>query len=147
MSKAAQRLWEVDHPYYCNQGNYFDNGCGEKYTTWADFYSEMGGSDPDMNLLFRWDWQECEYDGDEHDDDCDLGKNCPRRRCASDHNYRGGELLLFWMGQRKGLFFYSVVQVCRADEPLVRAWLQGRLAHIMKLWAPLAPAKSPSGAA
>lgn len=146
MSKAAQRLWEVDHPYYCNQGNYYSNDCGEaKYATWADFYSEMGESDPDMNLLFRWDWQECEECDDTGDGQkCDLGKACPALRCAADHNYRGGKLLLFWMGQRKGLFFYSVVQVCRADESLVRAWLQSRLMHLMKLWAPLAFKKSPT---
>lgn len=24
-------LWEVDHPYYCNLGNYFDNNCGNHY--------------------------------------------------------------------------------------------------------------------
>ncbi len=144
----ALRLWEVDHPYYCNQGNYFapPGECGAKYKSWGDFLDEMGTSDKDMNLAFRWDWTECEdCDCDRKFKDetpsCEAGAACNTRRCAADANYRGGTLLVFWMGQRKGLYQWSEVSVCRADESLVRAWLQERLDHLMKLWAPLVPGK------
>jgi len=50
---------------------------------------------------------------------------------------RNGTLLLFWMGQRKGLYFWSEVSVCRADEANVRAFLQTRFDHLMRLWAPI----------
>ena len=52
-----EHLWEVEHDYYCNDGNYFSNDCGMEFNTWSDFLSEFGDSDFDMNLLFRWDWK------------------------------------------------------------------------------------------
>lgn len=115
-----KHLWEIEHPYYCNLNNYFDNGCGNTYESWADFVAEEGDSDPDYNLLFRFDWREadpeCEHWGNERE-----------------------ELQLFWMGQRKGLYRFTQVNVTKADEPAVREWLQGRLNYLMKLWEPLRP--------
>ncbi len=116
-------LWEANHDYYCNEGNYFSTGCSAAYQTWAEFVAAEGGSDMDMNLLFRWDWQEGEED---------------QSNFTGDAYYRNGRLLLFWMGQRKGLYRWSEVAVCRADEPAVRAWLRPRFAYLMKLWAPFA---------
>lgn len=123
-----KHLWEVDHPYYCNQGNYFARESVEdSYGTWAAFEQEYRDSDFDMNLVFRWDW-EFELDDEE------------KPIVSDDPNYRDGTLLIFWMGQRKGLYRYSRVSVCRADEPKVRAWLQPRLEHLMTLWEPLVSA-------
>lgn len=118
----SKHLWEVDHPYYCNEGNYYAGGREQPnthYKSWADFMSEFGDADFDMNLLFRWDWSEDEtpFNGDA--------------------NYRNGELAVFWMGQRKGLYFWSTVEVCRADEPAVIEFLRPRLKHLLKLWEPL----------
>lgn len=106
------RLYEVEHPYYCNEGNYFNNDCTESYDSWRDFVAAEGDSDPDMNLLFRFDWEPATEDD-------------------------GDVLLLFWMGQRKGLYRPSRVCVSKADEPEIRKWLRKRLAHLLKLWAPL----------
>lgn len=114
-------LWEVDHPYYCNQGNYFKNGCGAEYKTWAEFLASDGGSDFDLNLVFRFDW----YEGEDHDLPTFNG----------DPYYRNGELLIFWMGQRHGIFRYTKIQVCRADEPEVLKFLQPRWEHLKVLWA------------
>ena len=51
-------LWEIKHPYYCNEGNYFAReSCCTEYGSWADFMEEGGDSDFDMNLVFRWDWR------------------------------------------------------------------------------------------
>lgn len=123
------KLWEASHRYYCNEGNYFARGDQQptcRYRSWGEFLSEEGDSDPDYNLLFRWDWREGE--------DYDLAPY------NGDDNYRNGLLMLFWMGQRKGLYRWTEVEVCRADEPSVREFLQDRFDFLVSLWAPLTPA-------
>ena len=129
MGEAYVPLWEVEHPYYCNEGNYFASGsektCG-RYRSWSEFHESEGNSDQDLNLLFRWDWHESP----------DWGHGTP---FTGDPNYRNGVLLLFWMGQRKGLYRWTEVEVCRADEPVIREWLQGRLSYLVSLWEPLTP--------
>jgi len=119
-----KHLWEVNHPYYCNEGNYYARESVEFYAkSWSDFMSVFGDADMDYNLLFRWDWIE-------EDDDCNPTFN-------GDINYRNEKLKLFWMGQRKGLYQYSIVEVCRADEPAVIEFLKPRLEHLKSLWEPL----------
>lgn len=123
----TKHLWEADHAYYCNEGNFFANShqldAGE-YDTFEGFLEEEGDSDMDYNLLFRWDWIE---------EDPETGEST----FNGDEHHRNGQLKLFWMGQRKGLYRWSVIDVCRADEPAVIAFLKPRLAHLMSLWAPL----------
>lgn len=120
-----KRLWEVDHPYYCNEGNYYAPGNDQPFTTfksWQDFLAEEDDADLDMNLLFRWDWPEGNEDVPNFNGDV---------------NYHNGKLLLFFMGQRKGLYRWVEVAVCRADEPAVIAYLTPRLQRLKDLWAPL----------
>lgn len=110
------RLWEIDHPYYCNQGNYYSNeSVCQEYESWADFLVEEGDSDLDMNLLFRWDWRKADPEEKEWGNPED-------------------QLLLFWMGQRKGLYRYTLITVKDEDEPAVREWLAKRWAHLRRLW-------------
>lgn len=65
----TMHLWEIDHPYYCNEGNYFKAGMHSHFETWADFaqpfsfgkgLEEIGNMlydfDDDLNFLYRWDW-------------------------------------------------------------------------------------------
>ena len=118
-----KHLWEVDHAYYCNEGNYFNNDCGSDFKSFADYMAEMGEADFDYNLLFRWDWVEEDDEGEENFD--------------GDVNYRNGKLKLFWMHQRKGRYVYHIVEVCRADEPAVIAYLQPRMNYLLSLWEPL----------
>jgi hypothetical protein len=121
-------LWEAEHPYYCNEGNYYAKGNEQpfaRYKSWPEFMDSEGHSDPDYNLLFRWDWRENE----------DWGHGTA---FTGDENYRNGVLLLFWMGQRKGLYRWTEIEVCRADEGAVREFLTDRLAHLKTLWEPLA---------
>lgn len=118
----SSRLWEIDHPYYCNEGNYFAKGSEQPhmhFNTWAAFFDEYGDSDMDYNFLIRWDWDEEE-----------------ERAYTGDDYYRNGILKLFWMGQRKGLYQWSTVEVCRADEPAVREFLQPRWDYMRKMWEP-----------
>ena len=126
---SQPHLWEVDHSYYCNEANYFVGGndhhkvCDE-HKRWSDFIAEYADADFDMNLVFRWDWVE---------EDPETGESTYK----GDDNYRNGILKIFWMGQRKGLYRFSLVEVCRADEPAVIAFLRPRWEHLRELWAPL----------
>ena len=123
----TQRLWDIEHPYYCNEGNHFasSNDCHAHYGRWQDFVAEQGDGDLDMNLVFRWDWEAPRSDG----------RDTPIV-WQGDENYRDCELKLFYMGQRKGLYRWVTVDVCRSDEPAVREWLSIRFAHMLKLWEP-----------
>lgn len=120
-----KHLWEQNHSYYCNEGNYFTSESVESaYDSWDDFFEENGDSDFDMNLLFRWDWEETDEETGE-----------PTFR--GDTSERNGTLKLFWIGQRKGLYRYSLVKVCRDDEPKVISFLKERFNHLVNLWSPL----------
>jgi len=120
-----KHLWEVDHPYYCSESNYFAAASNtiSDFKCWADFIAEWGDADEDYNLLFRWDWHE--------------GPDWDKKEFNGDVNYRNGEFLLFWMGQRKGLFHCSRVEVCRADEPAIHKFLKPKWEHMKALWEPL----------
>lgn len=113
-----RHLWQIDHPYYCNDTNYFgkyENGfeCTD-WASWNDFYAEFDLEDTDMdyNLVFRWDWK-FDPDDDEH------------------------KLHLYFMAQRKGYFFVNIIDVTPADEPAVREYLTAYAEHMRKIWEPL----------
>lgn len=126
MPGELTKLWQVEHPYYCNQGNYYSQECGSHHPRWQDFLESEGDSDLNYNLLFRWDWEA------PRDEDA---PGSPIK-WVGDENYRDCILLLFFMGQRKGLYRYVTVDVCRADEPAVRSFLQTRWDHLQMLWSP-----------
>lgn len=123
-----RHLWEIDHPYYCNEGNYFSNDCHTVYDSWADFFDCEGDADPDYNLVYRWDWKR--PDIDDGDD-----PNTPQR------------LFVFWMGQRKALARSTECQVAPDDEPAVRAWLEERAKTLIAIWAPISLAPPIAGEA
>ncbi len=113
-------LWDVKHPYYCSESNFYSRDCYCMHASWQDFTETMGQSDGEYNLLFRWDWrapEDFEWQGNEHCRDCILK--------------------LFFVMQRKGIFACHEVAVCRADESKVKDWLQDRMKHIVALWEPL----------
>src|SRR4051794_6539869 len=98
---SGQRpLWEIDHPYYASQGNYFSNDCHTDYPSWAEFVEAEGDSDLDMNLVYRWDWKVPDPD----DYDLDEEPLPPET------------LDLFYVGQRKALHRSVSVEVRREDE-------------------------------
>lgn len=124
----GKHLWEVKHSYYCTEGQYFANQSEHQtiwqFKSWADFLAEMGAADMDYNLLFRWDWDEA------HPETGDS-------TYTGDNNYRNGKLFLFFMHQRKGYHSTSIIEVCRADEPAVLAYLTPFWEHMRDLWAPI----------
>jgi hypothetical protein len=117
-SGAPAHLWDVEHPYYWNEGNYYKNGCHHNAGTWGDFIAEVADWDMDYNLLCRWDWEK------------------PERGVI-------GTLKTFWVGQRKASLWSMECVVHPDEEPAVREFLQARLDHLMKLWAPLVPSVAP----
>lgn len=116
-----KKLWEINHPYYCSESNYFapPGDCSMHYKSWNDFYEENGDADDDYNLIFRFDWEKDEEVSDKYDD-----------------NYRDSILKIFYLGQRKGIYRWVTVEVCNADEPIIREWLKGKWEHMKKLWEP-----------
>jgi len=117
MIDCEKHLWEIDHPYYCNEGNYFSNDCVNEFDSWRDYISCRGDEDTEYNLIFRWDW---------------VAPDEP----SQDIYYRDGLLKLFYMGQRKGIFSVVIISVCEADEPIVREFLLKRFESIKAIWEP-----------
>jgi hypothetical protein len=107
-------LWEIEHPYYCSESNYYSNEPHAEFDSWEDFMEEEGDSDMDYNLIFRFDWKKADNDNElPHD-----------------------TLQLFYIGQRKGLFRCVEVKITDEDEDSVRPWLHGRFKHLLSLWVP-----------
>lgn len=120
-----KHLWEINHPYYCSESNYFATGLQNRelmihYKSFAEFLADWKDSDLDLNLMFRFDWSEVSEDGE------------PSYK--GDDNYRNGTLHVFWMLQRKGIFQTSTIEVCRNDEPLVIEFLRPRWSRMLRLW-------------
>lgn len=118
-SGSEAKLWDSDHPYYCEESNFYKNGMNTVFSCWQEFHESLGGTDPDLNLVFRWDWTP--YD-DEGNRDKTKGVQT---------------LMVFWILQRKGIYMSSTVPVTPDEEPEVRAWLTDRWEKVRELWAPL----------
>lgn len=114
-------LWEINHSYYCSEGNYYNNSCHTEYKSFADFLADYGDADMDMNMVFRWDWKES---------DPETGEN----NFNGDINYRNGKLFLYVVGQRKALLTSKEIEVCRADEPAIIEYLKPRQEYMRALW-------------
>ncbi|MEU0393869.1 hypothetical protein ABZ208_14000 [Streptomyces sp. NPDC006208] len=116
-------LWEIDHPYYANEGNYYKGGLHNLFASWDEFTtSTFFDGDRDLNLVYRWDW-----------------------RKPGHHEHEGAEtLLLFFMLQRKAICCSAEIPVTEADEPRVRWFLQDCAQTMRQIWEPIAV--SPPGA-
>lgn len=117
-------LWEIDHNYYCCEGNYFAplSKAHEDFECWEDFIGEWAFySNPvylNMNLIWRWDWVIVE-DDEERD-----GTPVPPYH----------ELRLYFMGQRKAHGHSIHVRVTKDDEPAVREYLKPFAEYMRTLW-------------
>ena len=138
MSTSSQtpRLWEIEHPYYCTEGNYFVPGTRwsevhNEYDSWAGFYEQWGSADEDMNLVFRWDWKRADPQ-----DYVPYGEEVP-----------ADTLHVYWVLQRKAILRSTTCTVTEADEPAVRAWLAERAQTIAAIWAPITLANVVEGGA
>lgn len=121
-----KHLWEIEHSYYCNEGNYYAPGReqpGSEWKSWTDFYNEFKDADFDYNYLIHFDWDESD----------DGGNNTYK----GDDNYRNGKLKIFWLAQRKGLYRWDIIEVCRNDEENIKEFLKPRWEYIKELWEPI----------
>lgn len=109
-------LWEIDHPYYAAEGNYYSTDCHTRYVDWQDFTdTAFYNYDRDQNLLYRWDWRKPGF-----------------------HDWGGAETLsLYFMLQRKAIACSVEMPVSEADEPAVREFLKECAQHIVAIWEPL----------
>ncbi|AUX81996.1 hypothetical protein SEA_FRANKIE_70 [Mycobacterium phage Frankie] len=125
-SDDTKHLWEYDHPYYCSEGNYLAQPiehpeCWQTYDSWQDFHEDWGNADPDLNLIFRWDW---------YAPHLEFPEDYPDGR--EEHILR-----LYLMLQRKAFNKSIYVSVTPADEPAIREFLQQRAKTIAAIWEPL----------
>lgn len=116
-STTTRHLWEVDHPHYCEPGNFFKNGQHTVFASWQEFVEEtvFATGDRDLNLLFRWDWHKPGF-----------------------HEWGGPEqLLLFFVLQRKSFNCSVEIAVTEADEPAVHAFLKECAQTLRATWEPI----------
>lgn len=135
MSNNKPHLWEIDHPYYCQEGSYWVGGnqwheVHNEYESWSDFLDEWSATDDDLNLMFRWDWKRADPDDYTYEVEEDPDFKIP-----------GDVLQLFYMMQRKARNMSVFVKVTEADEPAVREFLAKKAEHMRKLWEPLLDAE------
>lgn len=108
-------LWEIGHPYYANESNFYQNGLAHQLDSWADFKAEWADMDNDLNLVVRFDWFT-------DDEDTPLEERC------------GDRLFVVWVLQRKGIYCTTTVAVKREEEPEIRAWLTTRWEKMRTIW-------------
>lgn len=122
-------LWEIDHPYYCEEGNFYKTGLANQFGSWSEFTETwFCQGDHDQNLVFRWDW----ISWRRHPD--------PGLRSDSPD-----VLLLFFVLQRKPILCSARIQITDDDEPAVRDWLEERAKTMAANWAPVALLQSTQG--
>lgn len=135
----SKHLWETDHPYYCNEGNYFKAGMHDRFASWDAFAQPFSFGkglegvgnmlydfDDDLNFLYRWDWNRVDPDDYTYE-----------REEDPDFEMPGDTLLLYFMGQSKARCFSAEVAVTEADEPAVREWLTKKAEYMRTVWEPL----------
>lgn len=126
MSEERTRLWDVEHDYYCSQGNYLSREYPHDMFESVDvllgisedlFGPGFGDADMDFNLVFRWDWLKDDETGEE-------------------------EIAIFLVFQRKGFYksigapISSDPEKRDAEERALYDWLLPRWEHMRDLWAP-----------
>jgi hypothetical protein len=123
---VPKHLWEVDHLYYCSEGNYYVGGLHwsdvhTEYESWADFMEDWGNLDDDLNFVWRWDWN----------------RQDPNDVTEYGFDPEPDVLRIFWVLQRKAILRSTFVVVTESDEPAVRTWLEAKARHMRRLWEPL----------
>lgn len=117
-----KHLWEQKHPFYCAGGNIHE------YLSWEEWLKEHYDADVDMNLIFRWDWEDPgvfrnseNYEPDWKGADMGLG------------------LLTFQVMQqrRSSHKTYIIYGMKHEDEDSVREVLLKHWDKMCKIWSPL----------
>ena len=127
----SKHLWEIDHPYYCNEGCFYTPGTRfhevhQEIASWADFMDSWADADEDYNFLFRWDWKRSDPADYEWEREENPAFELP-----------GDTLQLFYMLQRKAKPMSVFVKVNEEDEAAVTEFLRGKAEYMRKIWEPL----------
>ena len=108
----------TEHDYYCSDSSWFNLGFDTNYKTFKDFHAEMGESDDDMNLVFRFDIKQ--RDSDE-----------------TQSEIPSYYMEIFMVHQRKGRFVpFFIENVFEEDFELLINYLQKKYAKIQQIWSP-----------
>ena len=112
-----KHLWEVEHPYYMNDGNYFRRGDHVDYRSWDGFLSDWGydSLDIELNRIHRFDASDAP--------DCDIEKGY-------------FEITFYRVIQRKGFCMSQSVYVPKSREQEVIDYLLPYYAQEKAIWAP-----------
>ena len=113
-------LWEIKHPYYMNEGNFYQTGHHNDYENLDDFLEAWGDLDKDLNRVHRWDWREGEDWGIESDGSEDVQ----------------GVFSVYFVLQRKAILLSCDVKVRRSDQDRVKEYLEPYAELEAKLWSP-----------
>lgn len=114
-----KHLWEAEHPYCAETGNYYATGCHYEYESWLDFLRDMESELPldenlNLNMVYRWDWIP-KSDNPEDEQPFD-------------------ELRLYVIHQRKARNVSFSIAVTPEDEPEIKEYLKIRFDYLMKVW-------------
>jgi len=108
----------VKHDYYCSDNSYFSLGFDTNYKTFNDFLSEMGESDDDMNLVFRFDIKERDIE-------------------EIDENTSKYYMEVFMVHQRKGRFVpFFIENIYESDFEAIKIYLEKKYLKMQKIWSP-----------
>lgn len=118
----SEYLYDVDHPYYCESGSYWNgqNDYHHEYESAEIFLEDFGKSDPDLNLVFRFDWG---------------GLGSPS--CEELDENKTSTFRVWWIVQRKGFMASAEFPVTKSDEPMLREWLETRWNKMVEIWNPI----------
>ena len=111
MTELNKKLWEIEHPYYMCEGNYYKNGHHHEFESWESFIQEMGDADLDYNRIHRWDFST----------DDELGRNSVK---------------FYYVMQRKAVLASYMVWIDLNDETerKIREFLKPHAEYNAKLW-------------
>jgi hypothetical protein len=127
-SGSAAHLWETEHPYRCNEADYFDHAARDvRHRSWDDFATTNAYMDGAVHLAFRWDWSVYQPGPDE----IERLKREGRSTMASN------DLTINFLDQKKGVYHSVSIIVRPSEESQVREWLEGRWGVLVKLWEPV----------
>jgi len=106
----------VKHDYYCSDSSYYNLKFETTYKTFEDFYNEMSESDDDMNLVFRFDIKERDF------------------QLENSSKYY---MEIFMVHQRKGRFVpFFIENVYENDFDKLKQYLDRKFNKMQQLWKP-----------
>lgn len=99
------KLWDHEHPYYMNEGCFYESGNLRYYKSWKEFIYDWGKNDIDYNRVHRWDFNE-----------------------------KRTEISFYYVMQRKAYTYSCHVKITEKDHDAIREFLKPHAELNKKLW-------------